>query len=944
MDLAYKKMFEIKYNNKTFAIFLGKNNQRIIMEVVDGKYVNPLKDDFFALNEIYNNKDRSILAKKKPLTFKEAVFTFSLGALSMLVLPPAIECVDIAFQEVCFLASLDDDTRISDIETLEKYFDLDAVTFHEVIKAINSNANLQSKYKTMMEKFATYMNFFQPDFDLRIFAENAKDIEFVVTSSEKIKNHAGKNVAAYYSIKENKIYITNNSTDETIYHEIAHTAHCLHAIRNNNNYYRSAKTGDALDEAMNVLVTKNIAPEESAYFNERMFLDYFNKCTGFNLENYNKYGINRLIEMLEDKYPKVDINYIVTCLDSLNDSSIQGIELEENSYADVVAETFKICLNNMSKDMEDIYAPLRDFLGVCRVFGNFDTYYGIYLEKYNIELEKLGYKDIISYEDILRKIVNYESVNTVAINEEGEVRLLNLIDLEATDALSEEDIPIEEYEDFRLQTEIKNSFLKIMALSAKKIDDDFWLDLIETFDLARYQDYHKVDLTFNGQVLENCFINDCKLFLTENQQGELGFLLENKTGEVIYQSDEKAVRALVYIEPSDYFYASSVKEIKLDKYLSDEYLTMYVKYNRTYKLAIIDNKVVFDNNPDKYKSLDRDFWASISSIRYAHDDYYEPLKRFIKANKEDFLFSGTLIYLDKYNEALKKLGINDIITPQDIESKIGKYIGIVGFLPSLGEVKPVIFEDDIYKVVESDGTKKEINAEDIVWSSVNTYKAMINTAILYEDILDTPEYWMQLVQDYSLMAKAYFEEIDIYRSDKFLGKSYIKDIKIFLGVNEVGDYGFILKDKERIVYSELDNYSKIRDLGKLVDFGINDEAVNLDRMLEVLKSVRFSDISFTEQGVIIDPAYYITINYNQEICTGYLRDMYFTCYDDCVLTLQPFNLTTKIDRYFWGSISLKSVLNYAGILNEEQMQYYFNFEEIETLIMSYMNDNQISRN
>ena len=52
MNTTYKKLFDIKYHNKTFTIFIDDNHRRTFLEKNDlGEYIYPTLEDFKALNK-----------------------------------------------------------------------------------------------------------------------------------------------------------------------------------------------------------------------------------------------------------------------------------------------------------------------------------------------------------------------------------------------------------------------------------------------------------------------------------------------------------------------------------------------------------------------------------------------------------------------------------------------------------------------------------------------------------------------------------------------------------------------------------------------------------------------------------------------------------------------------------------------------------------------------
>ena len=69
---SYKKLFNIKYNNKIFTIFLREDGRRTFLELQkDNTYIYPTLEDFTYLTELYN--DKSLVDRTVKFTFDEKV-------------------------------------------------------------------------------------------------------------------------------------------------------------------------------------------------------------------------------------------------------------------------------------------------------------------------------------------------------------------------------------------------------------------------------------------------------------------------------------------------------------------------------------------------------------------------------------------------------------------------------------------------------------------------------------------------------------------------------------------------------------------------------------------------------------------------------------------------------------------------------------------------------
>lgn len=904
-----------------FAVFLASNKRKVFLEVKNGKYINPLKKDFLALDEIYN-RDNFIKAGKKRNSIKDLAFSASLSFLSVLCLTQLSDRIDLDRQAHIVCST---DYFVDEVEELEQKFEIANVSIEEVIKNIDSNEKLDNKYRAYMKKFAIIMNYFCPDFDLGVYAENAKDIEFIVTSSEDIKNAAGRNVAAYYNYAKNKIYLTEDALISTIYHEIAHSAHSIKVEKNGKRYYRSWGYGDALDEAMNVVVTRFLAPEENTYFSERGFLEYFLNYVDYDVVDYNKYGISYLIDRMADKYKEADIVGVAYTLDAIHDADINGIEIDDEVYDTVLEELFLVCLDNIEVDAEDVYKPFREFAKIFIILNESDEVYESYLEKYNQRLEELGINNIITYDEVSKKLETLNGCEEVGIDDEG-ICLLRFDVADFVDARTGEELADEKR--FRELVDIKPIYNQIMALSPLEFDsDEYWLELIKNFDLARTQDYRKIDITYEGEVLDTCYLGDCHLFLTENEEGKIGLLLKHGD-KILYQSHNNIKRVLEFIEIDDYFNLGSVDSLELSPYLNEEYLKIFALFDYHCNLALEDDEVKYIGDRENVHK----FLTCKENAYYVTDDIYGPFRNFIKAyGTYDFYLK---YWLNEYNEVLKKREVQNIITYEEVAEKVGVYLEQVGFLCEGNRLIPVIYEDGKYKALYSKNHMEAVSADDVVWAD-GIGKFNFGLGFLYYDIFGTSEYWIKLAEEYGLKP-AYYKSIAIYDDEVQVCNAYIKNFDIYFVVNDVGEYGYLIKDNDKIIYCSLENYTKVRYLGKLIDFVTSKDTFYLESVTEFIQAnIRYKDIIINEDGAQILPDYVVTINLENEVVSGHLRDMFIM--EDVLgdMILYPFRLEIDIDNYY-STISLIDVFNYAQVLDQDKIEYTFTLEEIEELVRTYI--------
>lgn len=438
---VYKKLFNINYNNKTFTIFLDKYGRRTFLELtVEGKYRYPTIDDFIYLHKMYNERNPFVsyygvgyklpIYKPKKVTFKEGVLDFT--KVISVVLAGVIGFNSfISFE----LRKNDDkdilevkpayvDSCFDDAKTLDLYLGIDNISEEKLIAAINNNPNLDDMYKEKAIMLAQHIKKEHPNTDNRIFYDNMKSIEVYDLEN----NDENKNIAGLYNSYLNIIKIKNKNIaeesgnkysnsfeNEVILHELAHAYHCWTNIQNQGYIYRSEKIGYSLDEAMTNKVIEGLFNySTSTYQREGKLLDYLLTFVNYNYYDYEQGGIDRLYNLLKEKYPEVDIDYIFYYSDTMHNAAInQGINIIIQEVPEYLDCLFDLCIHNIDFD-NNLYGSLINFLQLidCNNYIDIATKY---INKYNEILKNCGYEnDFVSHEELLNivdeaeKLINFD--------------------------------------------------------------------------------------------------------------------------------------------------------------------------------------------------------------------------------------------------------------------------------------------------------------------------------------------------------------------------------------------------------------------------------------------------------------------------------------------------------------------------------------------------------
>lgn len=427
-EIKAQKLFNIHYNKKVFTIFLCENGRKTFLELSNGKYNYPLLNDFLNLNKIYNEKDyttmysnniKSSLLYSKKYKFREAVVNITRGISAVLVVLTTFEAtsfllkgktyeVEINNNELQIKTKYSNNIYFDDSQKLDKNLGKESVPLDEVINAINNNDNLDEKYKECAIKLAKYINMKYPLTDNRIFYDNIKNMRIKKLPDNILYKH----LAGIYEVDYNTIKIKEkwNSDEEVILHELAHSYHHWHSKNDLVGTYRTTILGSLLDEAMTNKVISGIT-ETTTYQREGKILDYLLTLINYNYYDYEQGGITKLYNMLKEKYPLTDMDYIFNCSDAMCDTEIntgENIKIEETpEFLDAM---FNLCIESINQD-NNLYVNILNFLNLidCKSYPSIAENY---INKYNQVLKDMNI-DITIPNDIIK---DSENINKYLAN------------------------------------------------------------------------------------------------------------------------------------------------------------------------------------------------------------------------------------------------------------------------------------------------------------------------------------------------------------------------------------------------------------------------------------------------------------------------------------------------------------------------------------------------
>lgn len=606
--MTYQKLFPIEYNNKKFMIFIDENKRKTFLEINEsGEYVYPILEDFISLHKMYNTKEPFICYAPK-FTFKEKVKVLKGSVVSLLTVVIMLNNIPTALAANQKLEVKDDELIIS-AETLEQTTKYTAptnvleeiarilgeqnVTKEMVIEAINNNDNLNDKYKTIAINLLNAITDKYPNFNLIVFYENIKTMKVEEYTIEEFKEKypEAPGGGAKYNASTNQITTIDEVEIEVLYHEMFHATHTIY--RQTDNYIITRlEENTGIDEVFTDMGASLVIPSKNSYKEQGKIVEYLLTTADYTLEDYNNYGVKAFIEKLSNKYPTVDINYISEALNTMSTTLIyQGKEVAIDSCPDLIDELFEICLQNIS--LENSYASFNHF---AKIFFNATDPELVfnYLEKYNEKLKQLGYKNIISKEDALEKFRIYKEANGVGYNTEETYPVL--ANEENKKRIDEEgnliDYPIETYSTtFDFPSLISSTMFEQYDTFGTS---QYWTNISMENSLINPHHIKEIPIYLNGNLLTTDYTSNLFIEVGLTKENKTGYILTDKNGKIIYQSEEELKNLSNRVSFSYYLnnYSQFIEKIELTEVLTDWYLKLFQKETSYFKnIEWIDNEM-----------------------------------------------------------------------------------------------------------------------------------------------------------------------------------------------------------------------------------------------------------------------------------------------------------------------------------------------------------------
>ena len=349
----FKKLFEVEYNNKRFLILYDENRRYTFLESSqEGMYQYPQYEDYKALHNLLNNYDYAIKyeTENKSYRYTEKVnwrgmlltvlaTTTIIGSVTGLTIRPNKRMIEI-------ITSSAKKPIYNNIEKISEYFE-GTITKEEVLNAIDNNQNMDPYYKRLARDTMELIQMKDPNLDLRIYYENMKDITIRIIP--KYDPQYLREGLAWFDPYKCEICIKEGyeSEEDIVRQELGHAAHNLAIVKDGKVIIISDTRGVVLEEAM----TSTLVDDDEHYEKSQKLLYFLMQCVNnFDYAKYNQSGIVSLIDELKELYPDVDIDYIVSYLDTAYLCKKTGIKIVPfQSKKTLCTELIKLAVESRGK-------------------------------------------------------------------------------------------------------------------------------------------------------------------------------------------------------------------------------------------------------------------------------------------------------------------------------------------------------------------------------------------------------------------------------------------------------------------------------------------------------------------------------------------------------------------------------------------------------------------
>jgi len=619
--MEYKKIFDLNLNNKKFTIFIDDKGRFTFLEKNNkGEYIYPLLEDFLFLHNVYNNVNPFILYDVNRYSFEEKVrYGIATTMAVVTLLTTSINFgrtigrleANVKDGEVVISESPEpyEETEpyyvaINKPSDLDRFFDSEKITPEVVREAINNNENLPKEYKILCHMLLNEISSRYPEADLGVFYLNVKDLKIrEITSDDLQKEFKQAGIAANFDVNNSTINIDSTSRREFKAHEIAHNFTVLSKEIDDKYVYKTCTYGHSLDEAMNNKLA-SLVVKTNSYYQEEAIIDFLSSCVEYDIADYINYGIDYLIISLKNKYPDVDIDFIVKTIDAIKTTNVEfGVVIPFDANMSFIDELFSICQKNVNA-YDNCYTAFTKFARVLDYANDRDLVY-TYLDRYNEYLKSIGINNIVTSEEVRNKAKELQNISGFAFYNDSFYPLVNHEEVINGNKLFVPKV----YKDGEYLNPVgfgeqefltrKISYLTYSYPENKDIYNTslYWEKM--AFDTGTFsiRNIKPMRFYYNGEYIGEEFYNKVNVQFGLTNLGEIAYKLVNQNNDIIYASSDDMNHLSAGVSLKTYYETNSAfNSLELTNIFNEDYLKLFIKEKNGLfsNISVVNDKVVIE--------------------------------------------------------------------------------------------------------------------------------------------------------------------------------------------------------------------------------------------------------------------------------------------------------------------------------------------------------------
>lgn len=349
--------------------------------------------------------------------------------------------------------------------------------------------------------------------------------------------------------------------------------------------------------------------------------------------------------------------------------------------------------------------------------------------------------------------------------------------------------------------------------------------------------------------------------------------------------------------------------------------------------------------------LDELFDMCKENVSKNSSNIYEPFIKFSKmftyTETEDIYFT----YLDKYNEHLKSLGYSDVITKEDIESKLAVYTDSYFFYIYNGKVYPLLDKKDSNGLITGSYIITEDGIEELGLTFLGETSKyfrfddlhVMESFIENQDIFGTSEYWKKIGLENNVIMPYQLGPINITLNDKDYKRAFIPDMLISFGRDKNGNIAFRLTEGDNNIYESAPvitdcscEFGFATYVGDFTDEELElTDYLNTDYMKNwMIKSTsthNIENIYIEDDEIKIYPIYRFTVKDGDKVYDFSVDEHFYNI---------NYKLFPKSSLLIYDDLDVtyREVFNYFNILDESKKTYEFTITELEEIVLKYVEE------